>query len=963
MANAGCFFLEADEKKSLVIVHENHHLGAIIQDVTSGYKLSPEKINLENYIPINQPLNLHKSLFGDFCSTQNSTIYIEKNSEFLPIILLGNDKIASLKLQATIKNFRSDNQELEVINFNRTITESEIHIDIPLKDLFSSGDSEVQVRLEAKDVFENKVLSKECIIKYADSVPKIKSISDRQFVDRMYFEVDGSTNINLQIQSGIPISNIQIKYVGKESTDETNVADYIPFKSDNGSWQLIAPIPKLRGPNLVEITTKDLAGHSSIEYMNVDFGNKYYMKNGVKITKSSADARYLLLASHAGTVRVIDLVTSKSVFEHTFKDDITYADISSNGQYLALSLSKKAVIINISTTLITDLEDPLVGTDIEFSKNDDVIGIVDGKYINQYNLKTGKKFKSIDVGDEKITSWRLSSERTSVVIGTNKGKVFWKILSDPLQSFTSGIDACENSSVDNVAFSEVTRSAAYSCDEKVFTRKFELDSLPVLVAVHKGGVRRINFSPDGLWIATASATGEWYIYDIKNNRTFPKDRLDSFETRHHYNSVVNDVVFSSDSKYVASVSDEGVSKLYSLDESQIIETINLGEEIRYAGFLPNSSSFFAGSKAGIVEIRNFAVPLFRFDLKQRITAAKFFSDAQRIAAATDSLESTTDQFPGGYILDIGSKSIAGKIEHSDRVNSIEISQDQKKVLTASEDGLSKLLDLRLNTIVDVGTKDRKKSSAVRTAFFSNSGRQIGIVSDNHVQLYKSDRPENLLRDFSVHTDWVSNAGFSMSENYLTSAGADYTARLFSLGDGSEIGRIKAKSWIWDAQLSPDENFLVSITWDNQLVIKKSQKDSFGKIFKIDDYLIIDLSNTGEHITISPDSKYVAFNVWGRPLHLVNLLTGELSVLGCGKVNYSSKAAFSSNSRFVAVGQNNDAIVFRVSDGKPISKVKHNDRVTAVDFGTNDTLMSGSWDHLLKVVSLTESSKSVCDSSL
>jgi WD40 repeat protein len=131
----------------------------------------------------------------------------------------------------------------------------------------------------------------------------------------------------------------------------------------------------------------------------------------------------------------------------------------------------------------------------------------------------------------------------------------------------------------------------------------------------------------------------------------------------------------------------------------------------------------------------------------------------------------------------------------------------------------------------------------------------------------------------------------------------------------------------------------------------------GKVDLVD-YLKLDLQTSGENLDFSSDARFLAFSLWDGSTYLINLSSKHVMLLTCLKGDFASPPIFSKSGELVAVGQDNSAIVYRTSDGKPIQLIRHGDRVTSIGIG-GDSVITGGWDGKIKINRLSLNKKANC----
>jgi WD40 repeat protein len=656
----------------------------------------------------------------------------------------------------------------------------------------------------------------------------------------------------------------------------------------------------------------------------------------------------------------LELKSDKVIFEKRFEDNVNYVDTTNDGRKVIISLS--------AVDLIVDIEE---GKTIEFKKQfgkfgfrldkdqTAIIGILDNERFAWIDLASGEVLKSKKFEKSTIKSWRVSQDNSLAVFAADSRKLYLKNLGD--SGLESEIDPpCGNVLISLIEISKSGEYAIFGCDTKVYRQNLrDFAAKPELILEFNTNVWSIAISPDDSWIAAGSMSGEWYVQNDQTKKQYPANELDSLRKGFKFETTVNALAFSADSKFLIAGTENGTAKAFSIEDGDFVESIKAGGQILSAGFINLTNKIFLGSIDGILRTQAIHSPLFAFDVGQRVETIAVVKDLVGVGTSPKAND-LSDSAAGASVFNLKNLEFLGKIPTSKKVNSISFDPGGTRVLTASEDGTAKItLISDIANPLMIGAAHRKPGRPVRVAAFSADGSGMTIVSSKKAQAYRLDQYEDPFVTMEA-TDWVSAAHFSSDNKYISTAAADRMARIYDSADGRVVASYTAKNWIWDADLTPDLSKFVNLNWDNELVIQTTERDDNGHIIGLKDTSKVELPNGGEFMALSPNSYWAAVSLWNGQAFMVNLKEGFSYEMKCLPATQALKPVFSADSRFVAFGQGNAAMVYHVSDGRPVQRAYHADRVTSVAFH-DGRLVSGAWDGKVRITEIDDEAVVDCTS--
>jgi len=417
---------------------------------------------------------------------------------------------------------------------------------------------------------------------------------------------------------------------------------------------------------------------------------------------------------------------------------------------------------------------------------------------------------------------------------------------------------------------------------------------------HQGIVRWATFSQNGQLLASASddyTVKIWGIdYTLFTNSDGKTDckingtLLTTFKGHHDW---VWDVNFSfiSDSKLLASASDDNSIKLWNLDV-QFPQNMQAHQEKVWAVSFSSDSQFLAtASSDKTVKIWNLEEKKLLKTLDEHtdwVWTVNFSPDGKFLASGGGD-KSLKIWKVGESISEI---SLIEDINiqnhkytnyaHKDCICCVKFSPNSQLLASASADNTIKLWDIKGNYINTLKGHEDK----VYSIYFSSDGEKIISVSaDKTIKLWSCSTGEEI-KTFCGHKEWVNYATFSPDDQYIASASNDNTIRIWDLnGQSKIIGRHRGK--VWSVRFI-NEKTLVSASEDKTLKLW-TLKEGFWKLEKEEVGImqpnpIKGISNKITNVKLSPNRKILAaptndgiIQIWNieklkiEPLELKSLL--------------------------------------------------------------------------------------------
>jgi WD40 repeat protein len=324
---------------------------------------------------------------------------------------------------------------------------------------------------------------------------------------------------------------------------------------------------------------------------------------------------------------------------------------------------------------------------------------------------------------------------------------------------------------------------------------------------HQNNVSAIVFSPDGEYLATASADGTARTWDTTGGKAVVRKKLkrsvkaltpggkyfattrddtaqvwkitsdmnlkkEGFPLEHND---VNSVAFSPklDGKYVATVGANNDAKLWKIANSKLLELLPLHKE----------------------QERNISALAISPDRKYLVAV-----DLGKTARAWNTISSQ----PVSLLKE-------NNREPKDFVETVTFSPDGKYLATASLDNTIQVWRIISGKKVKLNPQPKNVANAVA---FSPDGKYLATVSDdNTVRIWEITSGKKV--EFPLeHSDGVNAIAFSPDGKYLATASDDNTVRIWEITSGKKVAHLAHRNDVNAVAFSQDENYLVTVSDDN-----------------------------------------------------------------------------------------------------------------------------------------------------
>jgi WD40 repeat protein/energy-coupling factor transporter ATP-binding protein EcfA2 len=287
--------------------------------------------------------------------------------------------------------------------------------------------------------------------------------------------------------------------------------------------------------------------------------------------------------------------------------------------------------------------------------------------------------------------------------------------------------------------------------------------------------------------------------------------------------------------------------------------------------------------------------------------------------------------------------------HTDQVRSLAFSSDGRWLATGSFDGTIYLREMdnpdRVAHVLEPG------AGFILCLAFSPDGRLLAAGTGSGVgYLWEMGNPGGAPETLSGHTDDVLALAFSRDGGSLATGSRDATVRLWDLTAPAEpVATLEQGDAVLGLALSSNGRWLATGGEDNAARLWDLQRMRGSS----DPSLVLVHSAPVERVSFSGDSRWLATGGPGDPARLFQVedpnvepvvLAGPVTALG-----------FSADDRWLAIGSDHGSARLWSTDqlaSQPVV-VGHDDEVTAISFGPNGRLATGTAGNVTRLWSLDD----------
>ncbi|MBW4524765.1 MAG: caspase family protein [Phormidium tanganyikae FI6-MK23] len=432
---------------------------------------------------------------------------------------------------------------------------------------------------------------------------------------------------------------------------------------------------------------------------------------------------------------------------------------------------------------------------------------------------------------------------------------------------------------------------------------------------HVQSVNDVRMSSDGQLIATVSNDGLVKLWSREG-------QLIKDLTGHSDRALA--VAFSSDNQRIATASADKTIKLWNRDGALLQTLSGHRDWVTDVQFSPNQRSLVSSSRDGTVK-------LWQLD---QMKEAQTFRGHKGWVNRVNFGQSDRQILSGGEdgtvkFWQVGQSDALKSFEvHQARVNSVMMAPNGRSFLT-SGDKVVKLWTLNGKEIAAFeGHREQ-----VNTASYSPDGRRIATGSiDKTIRLWNLEGV--LLETIQGHTAAVMHLSFSPAGTQLLSASADKTARIWQVNP-----QARSSTGLSTMSANSDGSVIAIAAPDNTIQLQHNK-----------DFLSLK-GHTAPitQIQISPDNSLLISASTDKTIRLWNIETGELIRTIAGHNDRVTALSFNPDRQSFASASADRTIKIWAIEGNLLTILQgHTDEVTSLSYSSDGRLASGSADNTVRL---------------
>jgi eukaryotic-like serine/threonine-protein kinase len=433
--------------------------------------------------------------------------------------------------------------------------------------------------------------------------------------------------------------------------------------------------------------------------------------------------------------------------------------------------------------------------------------------IHLWDPKLGKE--TAQVGDDGARATSAAFSPDGVLLATGTSDHFVRIWDASTQQVKQTLNA-HTEAVEDVAFSP-DGARIVSAGKDAIVRIWAAHSGEQMLTLrgHEVNINSVATSPDGRRVATASTDGTVKLWDsisveeavsLRGHTSFPAKGVGLWQTS------VSKVQFSPNGEWLASASEDQTVRIWRTSTGQLKwSLVGHSAAVWSIAFSPDSALLASASADRTVKIWDVQTGRERQTLTghgDAVCAVAFHPDGHYLASGSkDKTVGLWDLVHGGNPQMLRA--------HKGEVMTVAYSRDGRRLASGSLDGTAKIWD----TATNLETCELPVGHPVRSVALSTEGERVATASDDQVLRVWDATGVQAPLELRGHTCQPTSVEFGSDGTRLVSASAcDFTVRVWDTVTGQEFISLLCTAGIQHAVLSPDGALLAGAAADGTVKI-------------------------------------------------------------------------------------------------------------------------------------------------
>ncbi|KAG6979136.1 Vegetative incompatibility protein HET-E-1 [Fusarium oxysporum f. sp. conglutinans] len=490
----------------------------------------------------------------------------------------------------------------------------------------------------------------------------------------------------------------------------------------------------------------------------------------------------------------------------------------------------------------------------------------------------------------------------------------------PLQVYSSALVFAPRKSVVRRLFEKQTPSWL-SVRPQV---KENWDACLSVMEGHSDSVQSVVFSHDSKMVASASDDKTIRIWNIETG-----------ECKHvlkGHSDLVRSVVFSHDSKMVASASGDNTARIWNIETGECKQVFEGHSDWVNSVVFSHDSKMVASASLNTAWIWNIKTGKCKHVLKGHsnwVNSVVFSHDSKMVASASDDKTIRIWNIKTGECKQV----LEG---HGDWVNSVVFSHDSKMVASASLNKTIRIWNIKTGECKHVL---KGHSDSVQSVVFSHDSKMVASASDDKTIWIWNIETGECKQVLEGHSDSVQSVVFSHDSKMVASASDDKTIRIWNIEKGEYKQVLEGHSnWVNLVVFSHDLKIVASASLDKTIRIWNIETGECEHVLKGHSKLIYS-------VVFSHDLKMMASASDDKTIRIWNIETGEYKQVLKGHSNWVNSVVFSYDLKMVASASLDKTIrIWNIETGEYKQVLKgHSYSVQSVVFSHDSKMVASASD--------------------